>query len=52
MVKIFKKVPADKADWDAYVAAANLQGRTINTFTGMKSASKITQEQFLLLKVV
>jgi hypothetical protein len=51
MVKIFKEVPADKADWDKFVAAANLQGRTINTFTGMQSASKITQEQFLLLKV-
>ncbi|KAN0075608.1 hypothetical protein V8E54_006878 [Elaphomyces granulatus] len=52
MVRIFNKVPADRTDWKDCVTAANLQGRTINTFTGMKSASKITQEQFLLLKVV
>jgi hypothetical protein len=52
MVTIFDKVPVDRGQWNSYVAATNLQGRTINTFTGMQSASKITQEQFLLLKVV
>ncbi|KAN0074190.1 hypothetical protein V8E54_008127 [Elaphomyces granulatus] len=52
MVRIFDQVPTDRTAWNGYVTAANLQGRTINTFTGMQSASKITQEQFLLLKVV
>ncbi|KAN0078815.1 hypothetical protein V8E54_005328 [Elaphomyces granulatus] len=53
MVRIFDEVPADRTAWNNCVTAPNLQGRTINTFTGMKSASEITQEQFLLiLKVV
>jgi hypothetical protein len=52
MSRIFNTVPTGIAEWEQHVKAANLRGATINRFIGMRSGLEITQEQFLLLRVV
>lgn len=49
---LFRKLPLDYASWYRAAKKANLHKRSIRTFKGFKSISRITQEQFLLLRVL
>jgi hypothetical protein len=50
--KSFDEVPRTTASWETAAKKAGIANRSIHSFTPMKSGSKITQTQYLLLRVL
>src|ERR1700722_11008817 len=48
----FEEVPQSIQDWRSACKKAGVQRRSINSFLGIHSGSEMTQEQYLLMRVL